>query len=270
MSAELHSVSYITNHLERLPLVDSYTPEKISSLFCYHHLNDPHEKSSKYFTANTINFTRRETNRSFYANRNFLHNSRPRWTDISMHSTENKHVSNKTQTKQEIESIRMRSDSLESCSDGFVSDSNWHAPLTNKRKRSTDSVPALTDTDKSMYDEEIDRICLNHKTCKTDRNTKVHGALSAITSPSLKRKQLHTSPPEQKRPKNRPALNFDTMQRRSSSSTSWLQFKLKSSERKVKIIKVTPLDLDKPLRVGACEGKLRDDVYFRPITFDER
>ncbi len=265
MATEFHTMNYITNHLERLPLVDSYGPERFSNLFCYQSFNEGQEKNSRFFTTSSTSI---EGNNRSFCEYNFINENNTRRQDSSSEN-KNKVKQNHDELESKIKSLI----SVESCSEeqGKCSDNRrCVSQTTNKRKRTTD--PTGSESSKfTSCDEEIKKLGLKESTgqFRKEINT-LSESTRNISSPCFKRKSLHKLPPEQKRFKNRPALNFDIMQRRSSSSTSWLPFKIRGSERKVKIIKVTPIDSTNAPFVGVCDAKLQEDAYFRPITVDER
>ena len=280
MATELQSINYITHHIERLPLNDNNfvgTAEKLPSLIYYHESLERNSKSYSKVNKNGVQIRDNSTNRSSFESRPGFNEHNKTWRDIT-HDNKPKRTQTIRDVVNKIDPI-LPNDSASACSKPHEEWSNLSTVnrnndfTTNKRKRSSDSTGS--DSSKSSCDEEIRRLGLCEN--RTFHSIPIQlqadfyrpcDNLADVSSPRYKKKPLCKSQPEQKRPKNRPSLDFESPKRR-SSSTSWFPFRFRSGERKIKVIRVTPFDQRGPSIDNFYGEHLREDAFFRPIRVEE-
>ena len=261
MAGELQALNFITSHIERLPLNDSGN-EKLPSVFYYQESSD---KNLKALKANKISGQVRDNShsRSFCEPRSNL-NENCRAIFDGYHECKTKNSLTIYELTKKLEPI-FASEDAATCAKLRDERSSLS---TIKRKRSTDSN--MGEPSKSLCDEEISKICDK----RTFRSFRVHlgqefqrnhDEFMHNLSPRLKRKSLCKSQPEQKRPK--PCSGVHVTKKR--SATPWLPFEFRCAARKMKMIRVKPLN---PQEKDICRfygERFSEERFFRPIGQDE-
>ena len=254
-------MNYITNHIERLPLNDSiYAGEKLPSLF--HRQEGIERNSIKYNKVNKIGPNKRDKSASRYESLSNLNEPAKPWFD-TQHDT----LSKSRNTIYELLNAKEQISTLYDDST-FSKQREGAAAKTSKRRRSSDSTGS--DSSKSICDEEVRKICLPENLtvpslCTQISTKDIHEGLRRSSSP----KKRFLSKLDQKRHKTQHVLHCEGTKKRSLPSASWLPLRLRSCERKVKIIRITPFDhRDKELQTFYGE-RFREEAFFRPIRAAE-
>lgn len=274
MATELHSMNYITHHLERLPIADTYGPDKFPTLLYYRNYNDANSKGSKHNKINTRNEIKQDhNNRSLFEFHATLNQSKARKpeSETKTRTTQGCKIEDCKTSNSFCTVENFRDDSARDCAfHGGNSSFRACIPSSNKRKRSTDSTDS--DSSKLGFDEEVKLLSVTNNIIReTDQaytKPETHPLAKDNNDefPPCFKKQFNRMQVEcKKRPRNRPALDFNVMQRQASSS--WFPFRFQSAERKVKIIKVTPIYCNRDYgQDNVCHENLKRDAYFRPIA----
>ena len=279
---ELQAINYITTRIERLPITESssFTGEGLPTLFPHNHHNHNHnhhnhhnhqqqqqqqqgqgERSSKTYNVNKASGHKRDRSASRYdAALSNLNANAKAWIDASYDMK-----SKGRQTIYELLNSRDQTGTLQE--DAPVSKQTDEllavATATNfKRKRSTDS--GESESFKSICDDEVRRICLPENRMGSQRFQYEHRRCS-----SPKKKLFPRTSAEQKRFKTHSFVQCEARKKRSISSTSWLPARLCSSERKVKVIRIAPLNSGEMDMQTFYSENVRSEAFFRPIRAED-
>lgn len=252
-------MSYITHHIEKLPLNDnSYIGERLPFLF---QPQDGADRSSQYHRVNKSTVHNKDRNASRYESLSNLNESAKARFDAS-HDMKSK--------GRAICELLSKKDQITNLHEGsFSKIRDKSAAKNSKRKRSTDSTES--ESSKSICDEEVRKIGLPENRnaanfCGQINKLNVHEGLRRSTSP--KKKLLMKL--DQRRNKTYHVLPCDDEgKRRSLSSPSWSRLRLHSCERKVKLIRIAPLEHREKDLLTFYGERFCEEAFFRPIRADE-
>ena len=251
-------MSYITHHIEKLPLNDnSCVGERLPFLF---QRQEGADKSSQCYRVNKSTGHNKDRNASRYDSLSNLNESAKALFDAS----------NDMKSKgRAICELLSKKDQITNLHEGSFSKKRDKSTAKNsKRKRSTDSTGS--ESSKSICDEEVREIGLpeNRNTssfCGQINQLNVHQGLRRSSSP--KKKLLMKL--DQRRNKTYHVPPCDEGKRRSLSSSSWFPLRLRSCEKKVKVIRVAPLEHREKDLLTFYGERFCEEAFFRPIRADE-
>ena len=255
---EMQAVNYITHHIERLPLSDSACiGERLPFLF---QRQEGVERSSQYLRVNKGSVHNKERIASRYESLSNLNESAKTRFDTS-HD-----IKSKSRTICELLNVKDQISTLNESS--FSKQKDGSAAKNSKRKRSTDSTGS--ESSKSICDEEVRRIGLPENRnfpsfCGQVNNHTFHEGFGRSSSP----KKRFLSKTDQQRNKTYQVVPCDGGKRRSLSCTSWLPVRLRSCEKKVKVIRIAPLEHREKDLLNFYGERFCEEAFFRPIRADE-
>jgi len=254
---ELQAVNYITHHIERLPLNDtSYVGERLPRLFQCKEGND---KSRQYLRSNKTSVHNKDRNASRYDSLSNLNENARTLFDTS-YDMKSKGLT--------ICELLSKNDQIAALQEGSLPKQQEGVTNNSKRRRSTDSTGS--ESSKSTCDEEVRRIGMLGKRNMSGRFSKAkhqHDQGEFRKSSSPKKRLL--SKLDQRRSKTYDVMQCDGEKRRLLSSMPWFPVRLRSCDKKVKVIRVTPLEHREKDLVTFYGERFREDVYFRPIRADD-
>ena len=255
---ELQAVNYITHHIERLPLNDtSCMGDRLPFLFQCQEGND---KNRQYLRSNKTSLQKNDRKASRYDSLSNLNGSARTLFDNS-HDMKSKGLT--------ICELLSKKDQTAALQEGSLPKQEEEVFVSNsKRRRSTDSTGS--ESSRSTCDEEVRRIGMSEKRSmlglfSQTKNQHDHERFRKSSSP----KKRLLSKLDQRRSKTYDVTQCDGVKRRSLSSMPWFPVQLRSCDKKVKVISVTPLERREKDLVTFYGERFREDAYFRPIRADD-
>lgn len=260
LGMELQAINYITSHIEKLPIADnSHMGERLPSLFQH---QDGAERIQKCYKVNKTGDHKRHTSR--YNPLMNLNEHAKSWLDAThdMKPKGRQTIFELLGARDKTATYRENSPSLQQRDDSVATNAY--------RRKSTDSTGS--ESSRSICDEEVRRIGLPESRTIPSVCTQLAPQSSRECynrSGSAKKRLLSEKSTDQKRVKTHNFQQYDARKKRSLSSNSWLPARLRSCEKRVKVIRIAPFnDSERDLQTYYGD-RIHEEAFFRPIRADE-